>query len=540
MESADLACRLRNVARGRCNGPAKRFRRDQNTMINEFKRQFQMVFEKLRDPLLLVDSSGYILDFNSAARSKLDIGDCEHIGDLSSAEKDFVFDADEVLGLVARTKPVYGFRPKNGNREPGKVTIDVINLGTYKGKLQLKLVHIRDVSPSDGQESWRDELVSMVAHEVRNPLAAMKNSMSILLSEAPGPVTAGQERLLRTAIRNIDRLTQLLDGFLDVSRINAGRYSFEPRWVGTQAFIADVLSSFQTLFNVQRQTLDYHVDPQIGRIFVDTSKLEQVLINLLNNAVKFTPEGGRISVIVEPHSREALDSEYRLLPWNEIANLKFFRVVVKDTGIGMANETLSHLFTRYHETNEPATGNHLGLAISKTLTEVQHGNLAISSRPGIGTKVTVSLPETEQTVSAIGRIKSAERFLARLLASQRRAQLYVIKKDLSLSWLELTGDWRRAPAINPTDERDGPGSLWSLGDTTAVALFRGGEPKSMAALFGPNLFQDGGSARHADGYLVGRASAPMEGSRFTPLFVRALARAKQMAPAHSPSHVREF
>ncbi|MEJ2721407.1 MAG: histidine kinase dimerization/phospho-acceptor domain-containing protein, partial [bacterium] len=165
----------------------------------------------------------------------------------------------------------------------------------------------------------------MVAHEIKNPLSAMKSSMNILISQAPGPMNDGQRKLLTVSTRSIDRLTRFLDNVLDVSRVSTGSYVPEPRWVDAREFVSEVMDTFKTLFNVQRHKLDMSISDEVDRIYVDAPKLEQILINLLNNAVKFTHGDGEVHMSVEPASLEALSEDLRIVPWNEFCRLGFVR-----------------------------------------------------------------------------------------------------------------------------------------------------------------------------------------------------------------------
>jgi signal transduction histidine kinase len=415
-----------------------------------------MVFERIGDPLLLLDSTGYILDFNPAARKVLDIGESEHITDVVSLEKSFVFDAVEMLALLARSDSVHGVRLRDDEGNPADVAVDVVKVDHRKTTPTVKLVHIKDFSSYKTYERWKDELISMVAHEIKNPLSAMKNSMSILVSQATGPVTEDQNRLLTTSIRGIDRLTRLLDGFLDMSRIGAGKYTLEPRWIRMRDFVPDVVDSFRTLFNVHRQTLEYEISDEVDKVFVDAPKLEQVLINLLSNAVKFTSAGGEITVSVQPASLEAMRDDLRILNWREIADLRFIRVVVRDSGIGMTGETVSNIFTRYYQKGDGGglKGSHLGLSISRTLTEVQYGSLEIESEPGVGTEATVYLPEDEETVLVLSRISSMERCLARLVDARKDSVFSVIQKPDNAHWADVFEDWPEKPELNPMVEME--------------------------------------------------------------------------------------
>lgn len=497
-------------------------------MIGRFNNRCRRVFEEIRDPLIFVDTEGRIRGANSAARASLDLGTSGLIKDVVSLEKSFAFDPADIIPMIFRDAPVYGHRLKDAEGNLSNVAVDILNVGKSRGR-KVKLIHIKDFSSYHKYERWKDELISMVAHEIKNPLAAMKNSLSILLGQGPGPVTADQQNFLTMSIRNVDRLTRLLDGFLDVSRINSGKHFVEPEWIDASDFIADVVGSFRTLFNVEKGKIDYSVSAEVGRIYVDASKLEQVLINLLSNGLKFTHRDGHIHARVEPSSVEILDDDLRILPWNDIADLRFVRFVVSDNGIGMTEDTLSHLFTRYYPggAGNGMSGAHLGLSISKTLIEVQNGRLEIESRLGVGTEVTVSLPEDDVTATILRRLSAAQDCLTEAVSSGGSATFYTLRKNDGSNWEDLFRGWAVQPVVDrlPEGEKRHVFTVWTLGEKLAVGVFidedRGG---SMKSVFGSLLDEEGDRATHGNGYSIGRTHAPEDGTRVGTLIYSSLKR----------------
>lgn len=442
--------------------------------MNRFSKHFQTSFEQIRDPLLIVDLAGNIRGANPAAQAVLDLGESDQLRDVVSLERSFVFDVDFLLSLINQDTPVVGQRLKDAEGNEADVVVDVLDLPGKKGRSRTKLIHIKDFSPFQNYERWKDELISMVAHEIKNPLSAMKNSMGILISQANDGMSDGQINLLKVSTRSIDRLTRLLDNFLDVSRLSSGQYVPEPDWVDARGFISEVITTFKTLFNVRRQKMNFNVSAALGRLYVDGPKLEQILINLLNNAIKFTQDDGEISVSLEPASLEALSDDLRILPWNELAELKFVRVTVKDTGIGMTEKTIAHLFTRHYGQGERAgaKGSHLGLSISKALVEVQNGSLEFDSRLGVGTEVSVTLPADETTFTILNRVKSIDRVLSRMTSLRREPTFLAACKDAPKGWDKLLVGKNSNPVVNPTfhQEQNGDVFMWTLGERLAVSL----------------------------------------------------------------------
>ncbi|MCK4774803.1 MAG: HAMP domain-containing histidine kinase, partial [Candidatus Krumholzibacteria bacterium] len=418
---------------------------------------YPLVFDALKDPLVLIDPNGVIILTNAAALSFFSFGDSHTVSSMSCAEPGCVFDAAEVNAVMKQHQSIRDYALRNWNGQNSGVVLDIDSVYMSDGQPEYKLLHFRNRSAERSSELWRDEMISMVSHEIKNPLSAMKNSVEILLSQEPGELTAGQKRFLDTSGRSIDRLTHLLDGFLDVSRISAGAFEFNRKVVDIREFIGDVINSFTTLFNAERVNLDWSVEAEVGQGYLDPQKLEQVIINLLGNSLKFTPADGDISVSIRPAGVEKVDEEIRLLPWDSLGTPRLLEIVVEDNGLGMSNETLDHLFNRYHRTGDAGHGRgaHLGLSISKALVEAQDGWLDIVSQLGLGTKVSVFIPQNRHTACLMSRCRTAHGLVTTALGARRPASLYVLGKLDVENWKDICGSWPRVPVVNPRRDESG-------------------------------------------------------------------------------------
>jgi signal transduction histidine kinase len=442
--------------------------------MNRLSRHFRSGFTRIRDPLLVVETGGVIRHANPAARDVLDFDDGGNIRDARWTDRRIDFDGAAILALVDGPADVCGHRLTDADGNDADTVIDVIDLAGAAPGPRLKLIHVKDYSGYNHYERWKDELVSMAAHEIKNPLSAMRTSMTTLVSQAGRTMPEGQQNLLAVSIRSIDRLTRLLDNLLDVSRIRSGSYTPDPRCVDVREFTAEVVGAFKTLFNVRRQRLVFSVSDELRDAYIDGPKLEQILINLLNNAMKFTPEGGEIELQVEKAGLEVLPDDSRILPWDELGTPVFVRFTVRDTGLGMTGETLSHLFTRYHRdgTAGSGVGSHLGMNIAKKLAEVQNGFLVIESELGVGTRVSVAVPADEPTFTLLGRMRSIDRVLPRLFEKRRGVTVAAVRKNVNSPWRGVLDEWPVKPALNPAieEERSGEFFAWTLGGRVAVAV----------------------------------------------------------------------
>lgn len=483
---------------------------------------YPLLFDAIKDPLILVDQHGGVLMANASALSCIDFGPSHAVRTMVFTEPDCVFEPREVAELMKRFDSVreYGLKDANG-RESG-VSLDIESVHDPGGAGNLKLLHFRNRSAARQRELWRDEIISLVSHEIKNPLSAMKNSVNILLSQLPGGLTEGQKQFLQTSGRSIDRLTHLLDGFLDVSRINSGAFELKQTEVDMRQFAGDVIRSFKTLFNVKRANLEYRVAPEVNVGFVDSGKLEQVIINLLSNALKFTPENGNITLSVGLAGVAELGDDLRLLPWDKLGEPHLLEIVVEDNGLGMSSETLENLFNRYHKTNglDDGRGAHLGLNISKKLLEAQNGWFHVASRLGIGTRVSAYVPQNRNTSCVLSRMTSLNRILQRTLSAHHRLRLYALGKCDNEDWEDIRKSWRNAPLVNPAAGAIALDTffLWTINTGLALAaLVEGSEAVTVADVFGPSFVQKDESTYMFKGYTVGECRAPGEASTLAQL-----------------------
>jgi PAS domain S-box-containing protein len=219
----------------------------------------------------------------------------------------------------------------------------------------------------------KDEFLATLSHELRTPLNAILGYARLLRSgivEEPG-----RTRAVETIERNATALAQLVSDVLDVSRITSGKMRFDVQPCDLAAIMANAVESVVPALAARGLELSQHVDPQAGLVSGDPSRLQQVFWNVLSNAVKFTPAGGRITVAIARH--EAC-----------------VRVVVQDSGRGIAAHVLPHIFERFHQGDSSTTrdvgGLGLGLALVRHYVEM-HGGTVWAASDGIGTGATFTI-----------------------------------------------------------------------------------------------------------------------------------------------------
>ncbi|MEI8175804.1 MAG: ATP-binding protein [Candidatus Omnitrophota bacterium] len=224
----------------------------------------------------------------------------------------------------------------------------------------------------------KDEFVSIVSHELRTPLSIIKEGISLTLDEVGGKVTPKQKQFLTISKQNIDRLANLINDLLDISKIEAKKITLKKSLIDIRAFIRETALPFETIARERKITLATAVPSEEVSIFIDVDKMTQVLNNLIANALKFTKAGGRITVEVQEHHSN-------------------IRISVNDTGIGISKHNIGKLFNKFIQVGrtygpgEKGTG--LGLAISKALVELHGGRIWVESVVGKGSTFHCAIPK---------------------------------------------------------------------------------------------------------------------------------------------------
>ncbi len=240
-------------------------------------------------------------------------------------------------------------------------------------------------------DQLKSTFISSVSHELRTPLTVIKEFISLMLEGHGGPVSEDQKEYLEITKKNILRLTNLIETLLDFSRIESGKglkLRFEP--VSLMEIIEDASMTFSQQLEEKRITLENRLDPEIPLVLVDRNRLVEVFINLIGNGIKFTPPDGRITI----DSRGLSESR------------DYLKVVVTDTGVGIAPDDLPKIFDRFYQGQNTqagvVVGTGLGLAITKEIIEGHGGSIHAESKSGAGASFIFTVPVFE--VGAIFRL----------------------------------------------------------------------------------------------------------------------------------------
>jgi signal transduction histidine kinase len=234
-------------------------------------------------------------------------------------------------------------------------------------------------------DKLKSDFVSTVSHELRTPLTSIKAFVELILLK-PAMSSDRQLRLLRTINEESDRLSRLINDLLDLSRIEAGTVQWRSENVSMKDIIQTSASGILPLARNKGLQLSTKIDEPLPRFLGDRDRLVQVVTNILSNAIKFTPEGG--TVTIEAHQEGA--PEPRIV------------VAITDTGIGIPKEDLEQIFDKFHRAGDQLTnateGTGLGLAIARHIIEYHGGRIWATSTHGKGSTVTFTLPGIGTTI----------------------------------------------------------------------------------------------------------------------------------------------
>jgi PAS domain S-box-containing protein len=225
----------------------------------------------------------------------------------------------------------------------------------------------------------KDEFLANMSHELRTPLNSILGLSESLLEQRRGALNEHQQRSLQVIEASGVHLLGLINDILDVSKIEAGKFDFYPETILVDDLVQSSLAFVKSQSLKKSIRLSYERDPQVSRIQADPRRLKQILVNLLTNAVKFTPEGGQVILQVRANAGE---------------NLIQFSVI--DTGIGIAAKDLARLFRPFEQVdsqlNRQYDGSGLGLALVQKLTDLHGGSVHVESEVGQGSCFTINLP----------------------------------------------------------------------------------------------------------------------------------------------------
>jgi signal transduction histidine kinase len=224
------------------------------------------------------------------------------------------------------------------------------------------------------------DFVSVVYHELSTPMTAIQGYTALLLDGKGGLLEEKQSRYLEAVARSVKRLMRLVGDLSDVSRIDDGRMTIHPEPVYLKKTVEEIIGSLSGIIEEKGLQIEIALEPGAEYVLGDPERVTQIFTNLISNACRYTPAGGRITIASSL--------------MNGVAEM-----IVRDTGIGIPKEDLQRIFERFYRSPDPVVreqhGTGLGLAITKSLVELHESELWVDSRMGKGSTFGFSLPVAE-------------------------------------------------------------------------------------------------------------------------------------------------
>ena len=354
------------------------------------QQQAQAAIDSLPDPVLVLSADGKLVAVNRATETVLRVTPSEGLQDpLAPAPP-------EVRAVIDRVKAhVLGGR---GAYQPAGLEEAVRTVDKSAGGQDLFLlpraspvsteeagfigvaILLQDVTRLMRFDELKSNLVATVAHEFRTPLTSLRMAIHLCLEQAVGPITEKQADLLAAARQDTERLQQIVDDLLDLSRIQAGRIELHQRRVDAASLAREALQAFKATAADKGIDLRSEIFPGLGDVNADPERIELAFANLIGNALKYTPAGGTVTV-----RAESTDGAR--------AGAGGTRYSISDTGPGIPAEYAQAVFEKFFRMpGTQARGAGLGLFIAKEVVEAHGGKIGVDSQSGKGSTFWFDLP----------------------------------------------------------------------------------------------------------------------------------------------------
>lgn len=383
-----------------------------SSYLRAVKKAQENIINSLNEAAIVVNVKKNIVFFNAAAEKMTNITAKKAIGQPIDTILQ-LYDGEsftsytlyaEFADIEAHQSHTLSLKKANNERKQ-------ILLTTTKNALGIKdhvLITILDTSKEKQLEEMKVDFVSMAAHELRTPLTAIRGYASLLQMHYATNLEPSAKELLTRLIVSTTNLTNLIDNLLSVSRIERNNLIVEVKPIDVGIIIKDIFSSFQQEALTRKQNYTLNIPDKLPLVLADPFRIGQVFINLISNAINYTPDGGTIAISV--------------MDKNDILEIS-----VQDTGEGIPEEAMPRLFTKFFRVSgsleQGSKGTGLGLYITKSIVEMHKGKIWAESKVGKGSKFTFTLPiateeqkihhEQESTKGAFLTVKNGQGIIIR-------------------------------------------------------------------------------------------------------------------------------
>jgi NtrC-family two-component system sensor histidine kinase KinB len=358
----------------------REFRRTDRAKLVRTQRTTQLAVNSLPDGIAIINPDGRVELANEAAQRLFGL---QPQMNLSAATASGLEDLVKRAASERRTVQSKGYDAAiqiyNGQERFFLPTaVPIIDEERHFVGVTLVLADVTNLRKLDEMKSG---MLAVVSHELKTPLTSIRMATHLLLEERIGTLNPKQQELLVAAREDADRLYEIIESLLDMGRIESGRALIELQPVRAEQLVREAIEEVDAAYRDKGVTLEWDVPSDIPMVQADVDRIGHVFSNLLSNALKYTPSGGRVRVSAEQDA-------------------DVVRFVVEDTGAGIPAEHLPKVFERFYR----APGQHgrsgvgLGLAIAKEIVEVHGGGISVQSKVGQGSRFNFTLARADRNV----------------------------------------------------------------------------------------------------------------------------------------------
>lgn len=358
-----------------------------NKIINE-RDKTETILKNIADGVIVTDAKKRILMTNYVAESWFSLEDQDFEGRPLSAAVENESLLKFINRIVAdKNNSIDNMEIALPSSERGKERVLQANAARVydreKNVLSAVVTVLRDITREKEIDRMKTELVSMVAHELRSPLTCISGFSELLLDDS---VTREQsEEYASIILKESNRLNDLINKFLDISKIEAGKSQIKKTPVDIKMLVEKVIDFNTQLAERKRISVELDAPDEVSSLELDRDMMEQAMLNLFSNAVKYSPEESRVTIRVREEENG-------------------IEVDVEDTGYGISEKSLPHIFDKFYRVTDneeirDTMGSGLGLPLVKEIIEIHEGTIKVQSELGKGSTFSISLPKNDSVVS---------------------------------------------------------------------------------------------------------------------------------------------
>src|SRR5882724_278847 len=357
----------------------KRYREVRVDEVMAEKTKTEGIIYASEDGIILTDENGHVQLMNPKAKALLEL---EEEKEALTGRPIWSFVKHDRLAIAIR-ESVEGDAPKTkrevnlsaeGVRRYYLISSSLINAPEGSGTNYWFAIQIRNITAEKELDQLKDDFLQSLTHDLRSPMTAVRGYLQVLGEEMAGPLNDEQKKMIRIMENASTKLLHIVSNLLDSAKMSAGKLKLNITECNLRQILPNTVEIFYTEAAKKKITLTLDMPEQMSPVKLDPQLIERVIINLIGNAIKFTPEGGFITVkFIELSDR--------------------VQGQVTDTGNGMPPEFMNRIFKKFEQVSGTRGGTGLGLTICKFIIDAHYGEISVRSKIGEGTTFTFSIPK---------------------------------------------------------------------------------------------------------------------------------------------------